>query len=411
MGLFSLFSGKTPEAYEHKGDALVHDRIWGEAKLAYESALDQMAKRSTGDPGLAGRLEKKLHQTKEALARDHHQNALELMAADCMQEAHELLTLAFELTVDPQLKEDLSQKIRQTMVADFHLLQQRDEGYRLEDKPETAPTHSDTDDLFNLLLAGLPQEVQLAYQSYGENFKQGYLALNQGEFDSAVAYLTLAAQENMSPRSLVPLELATAYVNKGQSETAGHLLENLVQQHSDLLPAYQLLCEIYWEQQQFDKALGLLDSLSADVAQSMVAFQIRGETLLQAARYDDAKSYYQDLYEAYGWREPFAMGLAKAYEGLGRTDNARDVYKTLISRCGGCGQQIDPAIKRKYADLSLAAGDHTTEVLEFYISLTQEDPDNAVTYYQNISRIYAVMGNDAESRRYLSIAERILKKP
>jgi tetratricopeptide (TPR) repeat protein len=410
MGLLRLFSGKTPETYERKGDALVRDQMWGEAKLAYESAIDLMSKRSIDDPDMAGRLGEKLDQTKDSLAREHHRDALELMDADCMQEAHELFTLAFELTKDQQLKEELAHKIRQTTVQDIALLNGSDKTYSVEHPSEADPFANDTDDLFSLLLARLPEEVQQAYQGYGEHFKQGYLALNQGAFDRAVSYLKLAAQENVSSRSLVPLELATAYVNSGQAETARHLLEKLVQQHPDLLPAYQLLCEIYWEHQQFDKALELLDSLAPDLAKSVVAFQIRGETLLQAARYDEAVTYFQDLHEIYGWHEPFVIGLARSHEGLGRVNEARDVYRSVIRQCSGCGSQIDPAMKRKYADLCLDAGDYNTEALEYYLALSQEDPENAVTYYQNISRIYTAMGNDSESRRFLSIAEHLLQK-
>ena len=40
MGLFKLFAGKSPADYERKGDAFAHGENWGEAKLAFESALE-----------------------------------------------------------------------------------------------------------------------------------------------------------------------------------------------------------------------------------------------------------------------------------------------------------------------------------------------------------------------------------
>ena len=410
MGLFSIFSGKSPEAYEREGDALARDRIWGEAKLAYEAGLDKIARHSTDDPSLAGRLEKKLHQSKEALAEDHHREAMALLDAGCMDEAHELLTLAAELTVDPRLKEELADKIRDTSVQEIPVLPSYDNIYQdPSEDAEDSPLQEDADDYFNLVIGALPDEVQQVYRSYGHNFKLGYIALNQGDFDAAVNSLILAAEENPSPESLVPLELATAYVNLGQVREGQAILEELVQHQPDLLPAYELLCEIYWEDKDFDKAMGLLDSLAPDLAESMVAFQIRGETLLRAARYEEAKSYFETLFETYGWREPLAIGLARSHEGLGQDNQARDVYRTLISQCTGCGSRIDPAIKRKYADLSFAAGDYNTEVLEYYLELTREDPVNAIHYYRTISQIYAEMGNDTESRRFLSFADHLTR--
>ncbi len=51
--------------------------------------------------------------------------------------------------------------------------------------------------------------------------------------------------------------------------------------------------------------------------------------------------------------------------------------------------RIDPYIKQKFADLSFASGLNTTAVLELYLSLASEVPQNAAEYYQKISRIYS----------------------
>ena len=208
----------------------------------------------------------------------------------------------------------------------------------------------------------------------------------------------------------MPLELATAYVNLNQASTAKTLLEELIQHRTDLLPAFQLLCEIYWEDKDFDQAMRLLETLTPELAQSMGAYALKGETFLKAGRNDEAKSFFHDLIENYGWNETIALGLAKAYEALGQTTRARDIYGEIIAQCGGCGTRIDPSIKRKYADLSFASGQYTTRVLEYYLALSQEDPDNAVQYCKNISRIYLALGNQSESQRFQSIADELARR-
>ena len=50
-------------------------------------------------------------------------------------------------------------------------------------------------------------------------------------------------------------------------------------------------------------------------------------------------------------------------------------------------------------------GDHTVGILELYLSLIQEDPDNRKDYYRKISRIYASMGNKNEAGRFRAFAE------
>jgi len=47
---------------------------------------------------------------------------------------------------------------------------------------------------------------------------------------------------------------------------------------------------------------------------------------------------------------------------------------------------------------------YNVEILELYLSLAQDIPDNAAHYYEKISRIYAVLGNEKEERRFRSFA-------
>ncbi len=410
MGLLKIFTGKSPADYERTGDAMAADKAWGDAKLAFESALDKLAKQSPADPAMHHRLLQKLHHSKDSLAEAQRKEAMALMDNDCVNEALELFALALELTSNPQLKSKLTQQIQSARQARPGAQDQTVVSHSRPDEPEVDASIDDAENYFDVLLGTLPDAIQQAYRGYGYNFKQGYLALNQGAFDQAVVYLRQAAEENPSVQSLVPLELATAYMNLGRTQSAQRLLETLVQHQPDLLPAIQMLCESYWDAQNFDQAMQLLDTLVPELAQSMGAYQLRGETLLQAARYDEAKSFFQELLKTYGWHEIIATGLARAFEGLDQIPQARDVYGELISQCSGCGTRIDPSVKRKFADLSLATGDYSPKVLAYYISLSQEDPANAVQYFQNISRIYLEMGNKTEARRFQFIAEALARE-
>jgi len=87
MGLFKLFAGKSPADYERKGDAFVQDENWGEAKLAFESALEKSATQLPADAEMNRRLQEKLHYSKEALSLDHRREAEALMEAGYMEDA------------------------------------------------------------------------------------------------------------------------------------------------------------------------------------------------------------------------------------------------------------------------------------------------------------------------------------
>jgi tetratricopeptide (TPR) repeat protein len=252
--------------------------------------------------------------------------------------------------------------------------------------------------------------VQESYRSYPEAFKTGYLALNRGDFEQAAKYLSQAMQEHEEPQSYIQLELATACLNLGQYDEAGRLAESFIKFRPDALPAYQLLCEIFWETKAFDRADMLLASLPGELAESGAAYLLHGETLYQAGKYAEAKDFYRNFLKKYDWHEGVARSLAKTHEALGERTNARYVYGEIMNQCRSCHARLDPEIKQKFADLSFASGLNTTEVLELYLSLAREVPENAADCYSKISKIYAAQGNMAESRRFELIAEKYENK-
>ncbi len=408
MGLRDFFSARDPEDYEQKADAFSEAGKWGKAKVEYERALGRLEKTSPWDDGYRHSLREKIQRCREALAQEHRQTAADLIEAGHTEDAERYLALALELTEDDRLLEVL-EKMRQALAPiESEMIQMNPtEPAGLQSTPVEQPMIKDQDDdHFRALLGTLPDEIEAAYRSYGQSFKSGYLALNRGEFEKAEKYLSRAMEENADPRSYIPLELASACLNMGHYERARGLLEAFLINHPDALPAYQLLCEIFWETNEFELAERLLSSLPAELSQSVAAWLLRGKTFFRAKNYAAAKSLYREFLKTYGWDEAIARQLAKTHEALHEMANARNLYLQIMQQCGSCGVQIDPAIKQKFADLSFASGLNTMEILELYLSLTQEIPENAGAYYEKISRIYESRENHEQARRFGLLAEK-----
>ena len=66
-----------------------------------------------------------------------------------------------------------------------------------------------------------------------------------------------------------------------------------------------------------------------------------------------------------------------------------------------------PFIKQRYADLCFDSGMLSTDILDLYLSLAQENPDRAAEYYEKVSSIYADQGNQTEAQRFRAIAEKM----
>lgn len=414
MSFLKIFSGKTPEAHEQKGDELFADDLWGKAKVEYERALEKLEKTVPQNHNLKSRLQEKIHHTKASLAHSHKHNADDMLEAGFYHDARELYTLALELTEDTKLKTDLAEKLSQL---DFKMSKKVEETLvdydadeeQAEEKQSLEPS-GQGDEYFTALCGTLPADVQKAYRSYGDNFKKGYLALNQGDFIQAADYLFRAMEENPTVDSYIPLELATAYLNLEKHSEAQQLLEKLIQDQPQALPAYQLLCEIYWETGAFEQAQALLDSVPGELAESVAVFILKGETLFHAGNHSGAKELYQNFFRTYNWNEPVARALAKTHEALNEFANARNLYRKIMDECRGCHARIDPYIKQRYADLCFDSGMLNTDILDLYLSLAQELPDNAAEYYEKVSRIYAAQGNHTEAGRFRAIAEKMAQQ-
>lgn len=402
MGLLKILLGQNPEKHEQKGDTFFNNTAWGMAKIEYEKALSKIEKTSPGYAESNARLQDKRRQAKEALALEHRQTGENLMEQGYYDDARDLFQLAIELTQDPQLISVIENRVLEMERLSSQDIQTDIPEPQINDKGDF---HEQEDDYFVALCNTLPEEVQPFYLSYGESFKSGYLALNRGEFDLAADYLGHAMNENPSPDSFIPLELATAYLNLARFDEARQLLETFLHYHPDALPGYQVLCEVFWEMGAFDQAETLLADCPDDLKNSLAYYLMRGETMFQAGNYSETTSLYQDFMKEYGWNASIAKALARSLETLGDIENARNMYAKIMDQCRDCHTPIDPFVKRKYADISFDLGQYSSAILEMYLSLVREDPENTPFYYQRVSRVYSALGNEAEARRFQSFAQ------
>ncbi len=409
MGLLNIFKGKSPQQHEEKGDSYAQFSAWGKAKIEYEKALSKLDEKSLQYHELDKRLKEKILHIKESLAHEHKNTAADMLEAEYYEDARQYISLALELTADAHLiseLEALSEKMKQGVSSG---VQQEFAEFKVfeddQDKP-AATEKVENDEYFQALIGRLPDDIQEAYESYGEDFQAGYTALNQGEFERAVSRLSKAMEESPDPDSFIALELATAYVNLEKYTQARPLLEQFLKYHPDALPAYQLLCELLWERAEFDKADALLSSVPQQLSESVAVHVLRGETLFHAQKYSEAKQYYQDFLKNYGWNESVVRALAKTHETLKEMANARNLYREIMDQCQGCHARVDPFVKQKYADICFSSGLFNTEILELYLSLAQENPASAAEYYQKISQIYAEQGNSEEAHRFELLSEK-----
>ncbi|MCJ7683871.1 MAG: tetratricopeptide repeat protein [Desulfobacteraceae bacterium] len=406
MKFSHFFTGKPYHEIEKNADALLRIGEYGSAKLEYEKALFKLAKKTSEAPEAKDHIEEKIAKCKDALALEHKKAAENLTETGHYEEAEEILQLALELVQNKQLAVEIEERLRR--VKDHFIPHETSGMSPPEEASEEAREfvyQESGEEYFTALISTLPKTEQKIYLGYKDPFREGYVKLNQGYFEDAATLLSQALEANSPSGSFIQLELATAHLNLGNDSEGSFLLKGFLKDYPESLRAYQPLCEIYWQNEQFDKAQQLLLNCPEPLRDSPVIHLLIGETLFRAGQYHDAESHYLDYLDSHGSDEAIAVALAKTFEALGSKEKARKQYSEIINRCQGCGNRIDPLIKQKYADISLETGDHSTNILELYLGLVQEVPENCTDYYQKISMIYELNGNGNEARRFRSFAE------
>ncbi len=401
MGFFNIFSGKTYQEYELKGDRLYKSDLFGDAKLEYEAGLHKLEKKAPDNISLKKRFQKKILKCRESLARQHMQRGDEILDSDYYEEAEDIFRLALELTEDGEMQKQLKdrlQRIRKLPAQETATDIDRPEQAFFPEKTMSAGSENE---VFEALCGSFSHKGrEAAYQQYGESFKQGFLALNQGDFPAAEIFLSRAMEENNSEKTYIPLELATACLNQGKTDRARGLLEAFLENHPDSETGYQLLAETYWEMNDFARTHKLLQSCPEPLSTSVPITILKGETLLLEHRFQEAKSLFQNFLSSSGWNEQISLSLARAHEALDEKEIARDIYGSIINNCSGCGAGVHPEIKRRYAEMCLACDGATFDILQLYFSLIQEDPDNRRGYHQRISEIYSALGDEEQAETY-----------
>ncbi len=406
MGLLQFFSGKNPEDYEKEGDAYFDIDEFGEAKLKYENALGKLMKKRPDDTKSANHLRVKIIRSRESLALAHKKRGQYLMEMEHYDDAEDILLLALELTENDTLQSEIEELLKEIKgLKKEELLAEPPESAHEESAAEEPLYHEGGDEYFTALMSALPEEIRHAYLSYGETFKDGYVALNQGEYEQALALLSSALEETGGGH--IPYEIGTACLNMGKPEEARSAAEEYVRDNPGLFRGYHLLCESLWEMESFDEAHGVISSSQSELRDTLPMKLLEGETLSRTGQHEQAESFYNNCRTTHGWDETIARAQALTCEALGKTAKANDLYGEIMNDCRQYRVRLDPFIKLRYAETAVELGNLSSAILELYLSLSEEIPEERAHFFRRISDIYAAQGHEQESMRYLAFAERL----
>ncbi|MBF0201788.1 MAG: hypothetical protein HQK66_10850 [Desulfamplus sp.] len=492
MGLFDFFSGKKPEEFEKKGDDFYARQSFGYAKIEYEKARDRHLKKPSDDPEFGIRIHGKIEGACNGLARAHKDKAIEYIGVDCMGDALELIDLALELARDKGLREeimglkssvnsegdkgivkpeegdaDLHSSGDKSMVkpqeGDADLYSSGDKSMvKLQEGDADLHSSADTniigtekgkatlssgagtspwdiEEIFFALCSAADEDIMDEYYSYGEHFIEGYVDLNQGNFNNARELLLKALGENRERVTHIQAELALCCLNLGEYDGCRTYCREYMNNFPASYRGWRIMCESFWAEGDFAEAHAFLDSLDsidsigpnqepdaspvlpdtslnrplnrrdAPLMLQEAYVLLRGETFYLAGEYDRAKELYLGSNPGRGSEhyEHIMRALAKTLQAAGEYKEAMDVYTRLVQGCMGCGQRPDFVLRQGLAESSFAAGVRTPALVELFLGLVQEArPGPGSLYYERVGQIYEALGDQDEAQRFMAMARR-----
>ena len=395
MGLFSLFI-KSPEDLEKKGDTLILSEQYGPARTEYAKALEKLEGKGDGQASIVARVEEKYAGCGEALAQAHLENAAELLASGIDAEARHLLRLAGTLAVEAETQAAIA-----ALVGELDRAMAQEEEV-VEDGEQEVVEYTEEDQAFEALCMSLPEAQGDAYLDYGDAFRDGYNALNSGSFEAAEEALGRALEEN-GEDSYVPMELATACHNLGKNREAEALLQTFLIHHPAHTQGLSVLCQLFLEGGEAERALSTLDGAVEALAELPVTLVVLKARILVALDRGGAAEAWLGDYLEKDWDDSVAFYLASLMEERGDTQAARVLLESSMGRCTGCGRRPPSHVQLAYSNLLKADGDTSVPLIERYLKLAMEDPATAPAVYTAVSEIYRTRGNAPEADRYAAM--------
>jgi tetratricopeptide (TPR) repeat protein len=236
-----------------------------------------------------------------------------------------------------------------------------EEGFRDHEAPFTPALQ----DLFELAIGEKSDERAARYRQQGQDFQSGYVSLVQGDADSALSQLDLAAKK--SPASFIlQLELGRACSMAGEMERARVELEKAYRMNPGDPEIIHLLAAVDIQLARFDEAAALLEP-----------FVEKGE---------DA-----------GPEASFLLGRAMA--GLGMTEAAMARYRETV--------ELDSRFHEAYFEGAMILRDHddVEGALRLLARASALVPDE-VAY--NIELVRLVLDNELDEQVGLEACDRLM---
>ena len=323
MGLLDKLLGRTWRTYRDRGQKLLEKEEPGLALHEFKEAL----RRFDGDPSEKLEMEQKLISIRKTLRQQ------QLMRAEMFHKGaqFERARDAADSALRHATNEQEEQEVHDFMAS---LEQAASEAERKKDEARNQISNADADlgmvdERFSVLLGALDNEQMEHYEKLGSAFREGFLAMNDGDFKGALQHFKKARQEN-DDDAYVLCEQGKALLGMGAHQEAAQVLLKSDTARNDSTYIKLQLVQALWVLNDFPRAeQALQEAHDIDPGNERVLISI-AEHSLRAKEYASGIDAVNALLD----RSPNDISLLRLlgqlHQGAGDLDKAVATYEGVL---------------------------------------------------------------------------------
>lgn len=340
----NLFGGKDARFYLDRGNRLLTDGRYAEARSNFSDALDKLG---ADDGSLRDEITIRQGEAGDALAMvnlDEAEHSLNdgdaVKALDHLELAHEfavtpevlhrvgLLSRRLAATATPTLPTDFSEKDASCSSCAGGSCGPADTGSELP--PAATDGHLSPEERFELMTAALPEDLPRRYRALGARFAEAYLLAHDG--DGAAALRILASITIPASQDIILYEQALIRHQQGDPRECESLLRQAFLANDRNPLCYLAMVDLYVSTNRPEEALALLDTMIAEELLPAQALMIKGDIQENLGLDGQALDSYAILLES-PYKKDAATKIIPILEKLGRSGEARQIFTRYVKGC------------------------------------------------------------------------------
>ena len=404
MSFLKTLFGRDWRRFKKKGDAFIEAQEWGRAR----GALLEATRLFDGDENEASAIKGQLNIANSALLTMHKEAALRFMKQGMPENAIEHFTTALDfVTDDHQEREELLKQIngaQRTMAPRELEALVGPESAEQDRAPEEAPFNEEEN--FHALLNTLNQDQADVYLTLGDDFRRAYLAMMEGDLDTADKWLSQVHAQHPD-NAYLQYEMGRLRMGQERYEEAEELLSSACKKAPDMIPVRHARVETLWGLEQYDQAERVVEEAFEIDDELLENFVIAGETCLRSSEYANGVEIIEAGVQLHDKSVILHRLLGKLQSALQNTTSAIEAFETALAlrwnynyETGKLNFDMESAFLA--ANLYLSSGTNLPRCEELFRSmLATGDDANTIAYLIGLGQTMALQGEKSEAKNFL----------